>query len=197
MFQDMPDLNEQHREAVDRNNELFMGQPKKVLVNVENKEEGEGEEPAPEEAEEGEEGAGARDNKSDKTEEEEIQVPPKNLREIDRLAYVVRAIEDNCQIVPLNAFKMTPNHEVARNESFHGLCKEESLNLNNYLHFRNVQTPKKKNDLNLPDAPFNQHFLESITEDRPLGQWSAQEDQSGKRTIVRSLLWPGYTLAVH
>lgn len=83
-----------------------MGDPKKILVNVENKEDGkvyfrltsfkeEGEEAAAAEEEEDEEGA-AKDNASDKTEEEEIKIPPKNLTEIDRLAYIVRSIEDNC-----------------------------------------------------------------------------------------------------
>lgn len=71
MFTDLPDLNEQHKDAVNRNADLFSGEPKKVLVNVENKEEGEEEEAAAEEPEEGEEGE-AKDNNSDKTEEEEI-----------------------------------------------------------------------------------------------------------------------------
>lgn len=78
---------------------------------------------AADEGEEDEEGA-AKDNASDKTEEEEIKIPPKNLTEIDRLAFIVRSIEDNCQIAPVGAFKMTPNHEVTRNEAFKGLCCE-------------------------------------------------------------------------
>jgi radial spoke head protein 9 len=92
----MPDLNEQHKDAVDRDDNLFMGDPRKVLVNVENKEGDEEEGEGAAEEEEGEEGEEKKDNQSDKTEEEEIQVPPKNLREVDRLAYIVRAIEDNC-----------------------------------------------------------------------------------------------------
>lgn len=91
---------------------------------------------------------------------------------------------------------MTPNHEVCRNESFVGLSKEESLKLENFQHFRNVQNEAKKQALDEPNAPFNQHFLENVTEDKPVGQWSAQEDQSGKRTVVRSLLWPGYSLVL-
>lgn len=38
----MPDLNDQHIEAVNRDDSLLIGDPKKVLVNVENKEDGKG-----------------------------------------------------------------------------------------------------------------------------------------------------------
>lgn len=73
-----------------------------------------------------------------------MKVPPKELTESDRLAYVVYAIENDCQIAPLGAFKMTSQHQVRRNEAFKGLCVTDSLNLNNYVHFRNVQDEQKK-----------------------------------------------------
>ena len=72
-----------------------MGIPMRVIVEVEKKEddeEGGGEEAAAEE----EDGEKKEDNLSDVTEEEEIKIPPKNLTEIDRLAYVVKAIENDC-----------------------------------------------------------------------------------------------------
>ena len=58
---------------------------------------------------------------------------------------------------------MTPDHEVSRNESYRGLNKIESLSLDNYQHFRNVQTEEKKSALDEPNAPFNKHFLENIS----------------------------------
>ena len=48
------------------------------------------------------------------------------------------AIENDCQICPVGAFKMTPEHQVRRNEAFRGLALEDGLRLQNYLHFRNV-----------------------------------------------------------
>ena len=48
-----------------------------------------------------------------------------------------------------------------------GLHQQDSLNLTNYLHFRNVQTEEKKAALDEPSAPFNAHFLESISLDQP------------------------------
>ena len=41
--------------------------------------------------------------------------------ELDRLVYVVYAIENDCCIAPAGAYKMTPTHQVRRNEAFRGL----------------------------------------------------------------------------
>jgi hypothetical protein len=77
---------------------------------------------------------------SDESEPEEIKVESKDLMEIDRVNYIVQAIENDCQIAPVGAFKMTSEHQVRRNESFKGLDASSSLALESYQHFRNVQT---------------------------------------------------------
>ena len=74
---------------------------------------------------------------------------------------MVHAIENDCQICPVGAFKMTPEHQVRRNEAFGGLSGESGMQLENYLHFRNVQDEQKRAELDLPTAPFNERFLES------------------------------------
>ena len=68
------------------------------------------------------EGGATKDNLSDLSEEEEIKIPPKDLTgklsitmltskiELDRLVYVVYAIENDCQIAPIGAYKLTPTH---------------------------------------------------------------------------------------
>lgn len=38
------------------------------------------------------------------------KVPPKNFTELDRLAYVVRVIENDCAVTPVGAFRLTPTH---------------------------------------------------------------------------------------
>lgn len=53
------------------------------------------------------------------------------------MAYAVRAIEIDCQVVPIGAFKLTPTHELRYNESFKGLSYKDGGVLNNYQHFRN------------------------------------------------------------
>ena len=77
-------------------------------------------------------------------EEEEVKVPPKNFYELDRLAYVVRSIETECQLVPIGAYKLTPNHELRLNEAFVGLNLNEAADIGNYQHFRNPISEDKK-----------------------------------------------------
>lgn len=79
-----------------------------------------------------------------------------------------------------------------RNEAFKGLSTSDFLHLSSYQHFRNVQSQQKKDELDLPSAPFNPRFLEPITEDQPKGLWSVQPNSSGDTAIVRSLQWPGF-----
>jgi hypothetical protein len=91
---EMPNLNDQHVDFINRDNGFFRGEPNRKL-----KQPAEGEEEAaPEEAaEEGEEGEEAKKElDSNESEAEEIKVPPKELTEIDRLNYIVYAIENDC-----------------------------------------------------------------------------------------------------
>lgn len=57
------------------------------------------------------------------TSEEDLQqnVEMINLKEIDRLHYHVRAIENDCCIVPKGSMKLNVKHEVQRNEAYLGL----------------------------------------------------------------------------
>ena len=78
--------------------------------------------------------------------------------------------------MPNGAFKLTPTHQVRRNEAFKGLKKDECLDENNYQHFRNVQYDDTKSNLDLPNAPFNTRFLDPINRDTPTGCWAFQKD---------------------
>jgi len=102
-FKEMPDLNDQHKLYIDRDTSYFTGEPGRKLIQPVDPEGGEGAEGAAD-GEENEEGEGEDD---DKSEEEEIKVPPKDLTELDRLKYVTLAIENDCQIAPIGAYKMT------------------------------------------------------------------------------------------
>lgn len=48
----------------------------------------------------------------------------RNLIEADRLLYTVRAIENDCSIVPHGSFRLTEKHEVVRSVAFRGLSIE-------------------------------------------------------------------------
>ncbi len=102
------------------------------------------------------------------------------------------AIENDTHVSPVGAFKMTPQHQVRRNESFQGLRGADAHELSNYKHFRNVQDAMKKMDLDLPTAPFNPHFLDDITEDKPKGCWNIVQCEKQETVVIRSLMWPGY-----
>ena len=58
---------------------------------------------------------------SSEEEDPNALVKPIDLKEVDRLHYLVRAIENDCQVVPQGAFKLTTSHEISRNEAFKGL----------------------------------------------------------------------------
>ena len=88
------------------------------------------------------------------TVEEEEEVVKINLKEIDRVHYHVRAIENDCHIIPQGSMKLTPAHEVERNEAFQGLAANEAYNIKYYSHFRNVQDKVKKDNLEADDAIF-------------------------------------------
>jgi len=42
----------------------------------------------------------------------EVKPPPKNFYEVDRLAYIVNAIEYDCALIPIGSMRLTPTHEL-------------------------------------------------------------------------------------
>lgn len=89
------------------------------------------------------------EEKNEDLDEDEIEVKkkPKNFTELDRLAYVIRAIDNDCSCVPNGSFKLTPTHEIRYNDSFTGLGIEDGQTLEKYQHFRQPSTESKKNQI--------------------------------------------------
>lgn len=113
-FQEIPETLEQHNELINKYNDFFTGDPNKILENLESPAaEGEGEPNKEENPAEGEGGENAKDADTE-SEDDEVKIPPKNLTELDRLAFVVLAIENDCQVVPIGSIKLTPLHEVRK-----------------------------------------------------------------------------------
>jgi len=50
----------------------------------------------------------------------------------------VRAIENDCALVPVGAFKLTPTHELRYNDSFRGVPLSEITNPASFQHFRGI-----------------------------------------------------------
>jgi radial spoke head protein 9 len=123
---------------------------------------------------------------------EEEKVPARAFTELDKLAVVVRAIEQDCQLVPQISFRITPAHELSKNRAFAGLSRTDVKSLHYYLHFRNVQSKEKRLQLDRDDAIFTYDFLDPAEDDLPKPCWSVQIDNAKALVNVRSLLWPGY-----
>ena len=191
-FEELPETLEQHTEFINKYNDFFSGDPTKILENLEAPA-GEGDaEAAQEENQDEAEGGDNGQDLDTSSEDDEIKVPPKNLTELDRLAFVVKAIENDCQVVPVGSIKLTPLHEVRKNEAFKGLTSETAFLEESYLHFRSAQTKEKKELNQKDDAIFRSDFLESIDQDEIKGSWSVQPDTTKSQVIIKSLLWPGY-----
>ena len=169
-FRPLPALNDQHKGLYDAYKELLTGNPKKIHLKCEPEKSAE--------ALEEEQAAKKVVKEVDPLASSEEEDPNANkvlidLKEIDRVHYIVRAIENDCHVIPQGALKLTTSHEVARNEAFRGLSMPEAFNLSSYSHFRNVQTKEKKDGLERDDAIFQRNFLDDVTADKPPhGVWS-------------------------
>ena len=193
-FREMPTLTQQDADLIDRDEKFFQGTPnEKIGPNSGEDQEGEEQQEQDAEEEEGDKEDKEEDYDNSESADEEIKVPKRDLVELDRLHTVVLAIENDCQIAPVGAFKMTPEHQVRRNGAFKGLSSADCLNLENYQHFRNVQSEQKKADLDQPSIAFDSRFLEPASDDMPKGCWIAQMDSKKQSVLIRSLAWPGYT----
>lgn len=204
VFAPLPSPNDQHKKDVDERETLFFGEPEKIVVEVKPPEEGEGDglrEPDPEpkaedkkEGEEGENPEGQSDipENLDDTVEVAPVIIPKNLTELDRLAFIVAAIENDTHVVPQGGFKLIPKHEIRRNPAFKGLDKDTLGDLKKYYHFRNVQSENKKAVIESAGSVFREDIFDPIIEDKPKGSWSIQIDSSKTIATIKSLLWPGY-----
>lgn len=134
-FKPFPALNDQHKELYDGLKSMLTGNPKLIHKKVEPEKSAE--------AQEQEEAAKKPVKEVDPLASSEEEDPnalivPVDLKEIDRVHYIVRAIENDCHIAPQGAFKLTTAHEVARNEAFKGLAISEAFKLSSYSHFRHV-----------------------------------------------------------
>ena len=59
----------------------------------------------------------------------------------------MRAIENDCAVIPIGAVKLTPAHELRFDDSFRGLTKTEAASLDNWQHFRDPQSFEKISEI--------------------------------------------------
>lgn len=97
-------------------------------------------------------------------------------KEVDRLGFVVRAIEFECACFPKGALKMSITHQLRYNEAFRGLSATDAVKAQNWTHFRQPMTPDAIAAARKPEAVFTNDFLEGIEQDEPKRCWSLQLD---------------------
>jgi len=119
--------------------------------------------------------------------DEEIQT----LKEEDRLAAVVRLIDQDTSVVPRGSVLLTPTGEVTKNRLFEGLAINEAAKLSNYFHFREAQALNEKALITKTKLDKAIDFLDSIEQDQPKTSWSLQFERGSALVILRSLKWLG------
>jgi radial spoke head protein 9 len=148
IFSELPEIQDHHINSFLKFNTYFIGNPDIILENFDSYE--------------------TDDNNYNEEENEEVFKPKlklKNLTESDRLSFVVRSIDFDCNVVPEGAFKMLPINELRRNDTYSGLNPEDLKSLKKFCHFRKVQNKDKKDLIDMGEAIFNFGFLDSIDQD--------------------------------
>ncbi|XP_054710247.1 radial spoke head protein 9 homolog [Uloborus diversus] len=117
------------------------------------------------------------------------------IKEENRLSAMVKLMDFETAIGPKNVLIINAQGIVKRNTYFKGLSKDDSLNLNSYLHYR------------LPDSDVSfaptallcpvggdvaMDFLEPISMDYPPGCWVMHNDSLEEVVTLRNLWWPGF-----
>jgi len=117
IFKKFRDMNTQHKDIYDTLAAPFIGDSTHIYIK--------------DEREQGPDATAAAEQQQEETERDPLEdTPPedpskgiifRSLIEEDRLLYTVMAIENDCQICPHGAFRLTEDHEVERNVAFRGL----------------------------------------------------------------------------
>ncbi len=123
-------------------------------------------------------------------------IPAGGLTELDRLSYVVHAIDSQCSIVPVGSYKKTPIGEIQRNEAFRGLRADAASQLSSYMHLRPCQHSLKQRQCARKDDVFVGDFLDNATENECKNEWTLGRDITQSTCTLRNRHWPGF-LAFH
>ena len=120
-------------------------------------------------------------------------IPKEGLTELDRLSYVIQCIDEQCQIVPVGSYKMTPLKEVHVNEAFGGLKFDQLADLSSYMHLRPVRQADKI-DMAAREVDICAHdFLDDASLEKPCQGWTIKRDEINPNIVVlRSRLFPGF-----
>jgi len=126
-------------------------------------------------------------------EPEDPEAPPvERFREMNRLAYTVKTIDNNCAVVPRGALVVDATKKAIPNLYFNGLSHQSSTELRSYMHLRRPETLQGQSLLNKAGIIKSGDFLDCIDRDAPNGIWTIAHNPSATIAHVRNLFWEGF-----
>ncbi|KAK3750021.1 hypothetical protein QZH41_008657 [Actinostola sp. cb2023] len=116
------------------------------------------------------------------------------IKEEDRLATAIEAIDYDVRIAPRGAYTRTATSAVQMNRTFEGLSVADAGKLSSYFHFRDPVIFMKKSLLQKSELDKAIDFLDPIDTDVPRGgSWSIQFERGSGLVTLRSLHWFGFS----
>lgn len=192
-FKPLPPVIAQFKDMVEQHNGEFSGDPNKILWADETEPtDNQQSQDAPND--DGDAQKPPQDKSIEESEDEDNkkEVLLKKFTEADRLAYVVRAIEMECAVVPVGGIRLNPKHMLEYNKLFQGLDLNQALNINNWMHFRQPLYQEKRKELEKAEAIFRKDLLDDLSHDLPKECWTIQSDLAMQLVTIRSLKWHGF-----
>jgi hypothetical protein len=101
-----------------------------------------------------------------------IVIQPKNITELDRLAYIISEIRQHCFCVPKNRIKYVPSGKLQLNEGFSGLSKEDAFNLDNWQFVHKPTDPEILGKISRGEQTYNSECLDPVSGAFPKNSWS-------------------------
>lgn len=191
-FGKLPPVDEFIAGKADATRGMFSGNPQMVirLPGDPTPEEEEEEEQEEEEDEEGE------DNDDPDAVPKAKKPKRRKFYEVERLAHVCKAIEQDVCVVPLGQFYLTSTREICKNRDYNGMSIDTCKNLQSYLLYRNPTHENTLQRVRKYGITNNRTFLDCIADAAIPKAWCLHQDESGVNFTLRSLLWPGYEFKI-
>lgn len=112
------------------------------------------------------------------------------IKEDQRLAAVVDAIEFECAAVPRGAYIRDAADKLIPVRQFSGLSRADAGKLHSYCHLR--IPVKERTVLERAQQDKTLDFLDLISDDVPEGSWFLQYERGGAVVVMKSAVWLGY-----
>eukprot|EP01084_Bolivina_argentea_P081891 148289_1 len=132
------------------------------------------------------------DDEAENINEDEPPNTEYKLTELDRVAWTISKINDECCIVPQNSVLLTSSKIIEKNNHFKALSRADANSLDSYLHFRTPRDPYAVSKYRKATAMNDTGFLDPITNDLPRGCWRLQSKKGGLEVSIKNLLWNGF-----